>query len=502
MNVKINFLRERILTTIGAVAMTVSIVIVGAGFCGTMTATWLLSDQSAKPLSIALVDDSYSVARGIAYRSDEEGWLLNAPARALSVERDNGNGFVDYCRLRGRSAEPDDFLPRAWYGDYLAHLLKQAGENSGRHQFSQHDGYAVALVPAEDGRTKVHLHTGVEIFADQIILATGHSDGRGSITVPVTGGASLDQRLLANPWDAVKLGAVPNDSHFFMCGSGLTALDVVYALHRRSEKLRFTLMSRRGLLPQHHCQSPPKLQPQARRALLDQLTAGPRHCITVVRKVIAEHRARGGDWREVIDSLRPVVPQIWSNWSEADRRAFVRHIAPYWDTHRHRQPASTAALVASLTMSGRLSLMGGRIETISAHGDGLLLAIRPREATGSRVVRASYFVNCTGAGMAPAHPAIASDTGPHADRLHRPIVHARDSLFDQLRRDGIAKFDWAGLCVDESYRVVRVNGCSNPSLFYIGPALRRRFWEATAVPELLTHIERMTEIIRRQFSAR
>ncbi len=32
--------------------MTVSIVIVGAGFCGTMTATWLLSDQTVKPLPI------------------------------------------------------------------------------------------------------------------------------------------------------------------------------------------------------------------------------------------------------------------------------------------------------------------------------------------------------------------------------------------------------------------------------------------------------------------
>ncbi|WP_081716295.1 FAD/NAD(P)-binding protein [Paraburkholderia mimosarum] len=482
--------------------MTVSIVIVGAGFCGTMTATRLLSDQTEKPLSIALVDDSYSVSRGVAYRSDEEGWLLNAPARTLSVERDNGNAFVDYCRLRGRPAEPDDFLPRAWYGDYLAHVLKKAVANSGKHQFSQHDGYAVALEPVDDGRTKVHLHTGVGISADQVILATGHSDGRRSITIAATGGASLDQRLLVTPWDAVKLRAVPDDSHFFLCGSGLTALDVVYALHRRSEKLRFTLMSRRGLLPQHHCQSPPRLQPQARRALLDQLTVGPRHCITVVRKVIAEHRARGGDWREVIDSLRPAVPQIWSNWSEADRRAFVRHIAPYWNTHRHRQPASTAALVASLRMSGCLSLMAGRIETISAHGDGLLLAIRPRAAAASRVVHASYFVNCTDVGMAPAHRATASDTEPHADCKHRPIAHACDSLFDQLRRDGIAKFDWAGLCVDESYRVVRVNSCTNPSLFYIGPALKRRFWEATAVPELLMHIERMTEIIMRQVSAR
>ena len=479
--------------------MPVSIVIVGAGFCGTMTAIRLLSTQTNKRLLITLVDDERSVARGIAYRSDDEGWLLNAPARALSAERSNPNDFVDYCRRQGHPAEPNDFLPRAWYGDYLAYLLQQAVRTSGGHKLYQYDGRVVALKPAEDGRTIVHLQTGAQISADQVVLATGQDAGCSSATT-IFDDNSLGRRFIKNPWDAVQLQDLPADSHFFMSGSGLTALDLVHALHRRVAGARFTLMSRRGLLPQEHRQVTPMLPFEARCALLDELTNRPRHCVAAVRRAVAEHRARDGDWREVIDCMRPSLPHIWSRWSDADRRAFVRHLAPYWDTHRHRHPPGAAALTAELRARGRLSLLSGRIETIKPSDDELLLTIRLRASEESRIVHASYLVNCTGAGMAAVHSLTALDKGPYASKSHLSQTPTCNPLFDQLRRDGLAKFDWGGLCVDESYRAISVDGRTNPSLSYVGPALKNRYWEATAIPELLVHIERMIEVINHRYS--
>jgi uncharacterized NAD(P)/FAD-binding protein YdhS len=464
-----------------------------------MTAVRLLSAQTNKRLLITLVDDKRSVARGIAYRSDDEGWLLNAPARALSAERSNPNDFVDYCHRQGHRADPNDFLPRAWYGDYLAYLLQKAVQTSGGHKLHQHDGRVVALKSAEDGRTTVHLQTGAQISADQVVLATGQDTGCSSATT-VFDDNSLGRRFIKNPWDAVQLQDVPANSHFFMSGSGLTALDLVHALHRRVAGARFTLMSRRGLLPQQHRQVTPMLSLEARHSLLDELANRPRHCAAAVRRAVAEHRARDGDWREVIDCMRPSLPHIWSRWSDADRRAFVRHLAPYWDTHRHRHPPGAAALMAELRARGLLSLLSGRIETIKPGDDELLLTIRLRSNEESRVVQASYLVNCTGAGTAAARSNPMPDKELHASGSHLDQAPTCDPLFDQLRRDGLAKFDWGGLCVDESYRAISVDGRTNPSLSYVGPALKSRYWEATAIPELLIHIERMIEVINQRYA--
>lgn len=480
--------------------MPISIVIVGAGFCGTMTAVRLLSVQSVTRLSITLVDDRRSVARGIAYRPDDEGWLLNAPARTLSARREHPDDFVDYCRRGHRPADPDDFLPRAWYGDYLAHLLQDAELKSKRHQLCQQDGRVVALQPCGEGRTMVCLQSGVHIPADHVVLATGHHTGR-AYSAGVFDGRPLGPRFIRNPWDAMLIRDVPPDSHFFMWGSGLTALDLVHALDRRTERPRFTLMSRRGLLPQQHRRLTQVLAPEAKRALLDDMTGRPRRCFAAVRQTIAEHRARDGDWREVIDCLRPAIPQIWARWSDADRRAFVRHLAPYWDTHRHRQPPRTASLTEQLLANGRLTILRGRLRNIYRQpSDELQLIILPRASTNPHVIQPSYVVDCTGTGATTAYSPPESGVSQWPNRYPRDQVSLGDSLFDQLSRDGMATFDWNGLCVDESYSLIPADGFTGPSVSYVGPALRSRYWEATAVPELLMHIDRMIDDITRQFA--
>lgn len=41
----------------------------------------------------------------------------------------------------------------------------------------------------------------------------------------------------------------------------------------------------------------------------------------------------------------------------------------------------------------------------------------------------------------------------------------------------------------------------NPELFYVGPHLKRLYWEATAVPELMGHVVRLVAVLKRTLVA-
>jgi uncharacterized NAD(P)/FAD-binding protein YdhS len=48
-----------------------------------------------------------------------------------------------------------------------------------------------------------------------------------------------------------------------------------------------------------------------------------------------------------------------------------------------------------------------------------------------------------------------------------------------------------GITTDEFGAVVDASGCVAANLYYIGPMLRPRHWETTAVQELRTHAEQL-----------
>src|SRR5262249_6778565 len=104
-------------------------------------------------------------------------------------------------------------------------------------------------------------------------------------------------------------------------GSGLTAIDTVALLDERNFDACVHLVSRRGLTP---CVENPfaraldagqlRLQTQTPHALLRSLRAAAR-----------AHSARGGDWRDVVEAIRPISAGIWSSWNDRERKRFLRH---------------------------------------------------------------------------------------------------------------------------------------------------------------------------------
>jgi uncharacterized NAD(P)/FAD-binding protein YdhS len=52
-----------------------------------------------------------------------------------------------------------------------------------------------------------------------------------------------------------------------------------------------------------------------------------------------------------------------------------------------------------------------------------------------------------------------------------------------------------GIAVDETYAVIDNAGKALPVMSYVGPLLKARDWEATAVPELRRHAARLARYL-------
>ncbi|MGG1946858.1 FAD/NAD(P)-binding protein [Trinickia sp. NRRL B-1857] len=341
--------------------MAVSVVIVGGGFSGALTAIRLVSTTLPARMSLTLVDEYGRFGRGVGYRADAEGWRLNAPARVLSVSPDKPYEFVDYCNRHGHPASADSFLPRSLYGDYLADQLRQVDHKSDSHRLRRIKGRVVAVESDRDGDMQVCLPDGEGLQATTVVLVTGPGR-RGGDDATRIDALARDPRYFPDPWQLVVTPSLQAEGHFFILGTGLTSFDVNFALARRSPRRRFTSMSRCGLVPQSHAPCVQPLTSEAKSLLLSSLLVPPRQALAVLCESVLVHASLGGNWRDVIDSLRPTIPRISLRWTDAERRALVRHLAAYWDTHRHRCAPETVSVLTRLKRENRLTILVGRLE--------------------------------------------------------------------------------------------------------------------------------------------
>src|SRR5262249_49262449 len=130
---------------------------------------------------------------------------------------------------------------------------------------------------------------------------------------------------------------------------------------------------RHGLQPCGHRQVVPRphFQLAASRA-----TA--RGLLRSVRREAAACQEEGGDWRAVIDALRPEVPGLWRSMDLPERARFLRHVAPRWDVHRHRVAPEVEQLLDSWRREGSLTVLAGRVEALSRRGRRVAALVRPR----------------------------------------------------------------------------------------------------------------------------
>jgi uncharacterized NAD(P)/FAD-binding protein YdhS len=445
-----------------------TIVIVGAGFCGTTLAVNLLRLPSAGPTNIILIERA-QFARGLAYARLKYPYLLNVPAGRMSAAAEDPGEFLSFARRSHPDASASDFLPRELYGEYLESLLRAAEAGAPAGSVLQRlVGVAVAIERLHRrAGFHVHLADGRSVHADELVLATGNPPPG-----PLPGHERLrgSARYVPDPWQAPPRFQ-PGES-VLLVGTGLTMADVVLAgLPRDGQRVRLHALSRRGLMPAAQtpflaADIPPQLQ-----SLLScpETSASLVRLSREVRRLAQAGAHTGDDWRKLIAGVREFAPQLWQRMSAATRRRFVSHLRPYWDVHRHRLPASTATALQGLQRDGQLQVHAGRILGFEPMGRQVQVHYRPRGQHALATLLVDRVINCT---------------GPNYD-----VTQTQERALRDLLAQGIATCDplRLGLVTDHLGRLVGAHGRPTHNLYYLGPLLRARDWESTAASELRVH---------------
>jgi uncharacterized NAD(P)/FAD-binding protein YdhS len=195
---------------------------------------------------------------------------------------------------------------------------------------------------------------------------------------------------------------------------------------------------------------------------------------------VRERAGEDVDWREVVTSIRADTPALWQRLDLEERRRFLRHARPYWETHRHRSSPEAAHAIEELIETGRLELVAGALESLAEEDEGIVAQIRRRGASSSESLLVGKVINCT---------------GPDTD-----LARVRDPLVASLRRVGLIRPDELGLGLetDDDGRLVDAECRASEGLTLLGPLRKGRFWEHTAVPELRVAAKRVADRLVRE----
>ena len=443
------------------------IVIVGGGLSGTTLAIKLLR-EAKQALAIRLVDPAAQAGRGLAYSTEEPGHLLNGPALMFTLYPEQPDHFVDWLAAQPEFAgQPRDavaqaFAPRWRYGDYVNEELRRAQLAAGRGVTFEHVRARVEDLDVAGRGITLALDAGRVLLADQVVLALGVFQSRPRFDAD--GSLAQAGRYVANTWDRTRLAALVDAQEVVLVGASLTMIDTVVSLEKLGYRGTYRVLARHGLTPVERSDAAPATEPFGRE--------GPPGTLRrVVRELRAKARAivaHGGDWQSLPGALRPYMADWWRSAALTDRRRFFRHVRPHWDVFLHRAPPVSAALVAALRASGRLSIEAASVNGLAeAPGGRVSVSYRPRGGDDVRTLVTGGVVNCTG-----------PDYRWHA-ASEQPLV--RNLFARGLVQTGPVGL---GIAVDPSLAAVAANGSVSPQLSVLGAALRGTIIEPGTISEI------------------
>ena len=426
-------------------------IIIGGGASGVLLAYQLLQNPEFG-FRVTLIERRPEIGRGPAYHTSNPEHVLNVRAANMSALPDDSDHFWRWLSNRAEGPlcpDPFCFVPRRAYGDYLASLTTPfTSSESGSPRLTIVHGQCVDVVEGPAGVT-VTLADGSSHTGDVAVLATGNESPVAKFPCDV------------DPW-ALPSTVVDKDTTVLILGTGLTMIDYVLSLLRDGHRGRIIAMSRRGLLAKAHRRTDP--------TRIDEndipFGASASRLLRWLRERIDAHMAAGGDWRSVIDAVRPYTQRLWHELPLASRRRFLEHARAWWDVHRHRTAPEVEMRLTHALAAERLSLMAAKVAGIEPNAAGALVRYRQRGRQNIASLQVGMIVDCTG---------IVKD--PRA--TGNPVIQR---LFEQ----GLARTDalHIGIDIADDCAVINRNGIASRRLFAVGPLTRAAFWEIVAIPDI------------------
>jgi uncharacterized NAD(P)/FAD-binding protein YdhS len=446
--------------------------VIGGGLSGALVVVHLLHLVPAGT-QITLIERNPPVGRGVAYGTECDDHWLNVPAARMSAFADQPDHFFNWVSERvGRlgypdRVMPDDFLPRKIYGDYMAAVFAEArNQATDTVRFNNVTGELIDIEERPEGTVRLILTDARTIDADRVVLALGNLPGEYPIkrSLPFYHG----RRYVHVPWCSEVLDGIGKDQDVLIVGAGLTATDIIVQLDRLGHRGTVHALSRRGLRPRAHqtgiAPHPAFLDPAALPSTVAALT----------RLIRAEIR-KGGEWRAVVDSIRPFSHALWQGFSWEERARFMRHMRPFWEIHRHRIAPQVADIITRLVDAGRVKFYAGRLQSLKETRTGAEAVFRKRGTEDSITLNVAKVINCT---------------GPRTD--YSKYQHP---LYINLLARGLIDHDPLALGVHATPagEVYRYRAGLSGWLFAIGAPLKGVLWESTAALEIRVQAQQLSE---------
>ncbi len=411
--------------------------IIGFGFSGLMLVANLVR-RASESIEIYIIDPALN-ARGMAYSTPYEAHLLNVRAAGMHAFADEKEHFVQWLAEYHPRFTPQDFVPRQIYGDYLESIWNSTQELSAEKKiFLKLVPSVVVAVNKHSDELAVLTERGDAIAVQQVVLATGNEVK--PVQAPI-------ERVLQEPWTHGALAqAAKEQGPILLIGTGLTAVDMVLALRAEGYKGEIIAYSRNGLLPQPHRDYGPA----------EALDASEVNALQTLHQWSAWLRKKTrGEWRGVIDGLRPFTQSSWQKLRTRQQQLFFKRVASFWGVHRHRMAPQIAQHLHNEIGAGQLRVVN-------------------RTKFKKLKDTPTLAINCTG-------------TELNVQRSARPLL--KNLLSQRLiepHGNGV------GIAVDAHCRAW---GEAYPNLFSIGALMTGQLLESTAVPELRVQARDIAEAL-------
>jgi uncharacterized NAD(P)/FAD-binding protein YdhS len=347
-----------------------SVVIIGGGFAGAVTAIKLL-DQAAVPLSITIIERREELGRGVAYSTTDPVHLVNGPADIFSLYPDDMQHLSRWLAANGpeNGWQPPDNIgasspPRYLYGTYVRSEIQRAVSQARFGSTLHHVRASAASLVSAPHRIRVTTTDGGVIEADEAVLALGVFQPR-----PAAREAAVARHPLfsANPWDGVALDRLTASREILIVGASLSMVDAIASLEARGYRGRYRVISRRGQFVEGRRDAEP---------LRDFLAEGPLPATAraLLSRVKAERRAiaaAGGDWQSLPLAIRPHILPLWQKADDQERRRFARHLRAFWDVTAHRSAPESNKVIERVLAEGRLSQTRARLAGLAVDKKGI-----------------------------------------------------------------------------------------------------------------------------------
>lgn len=453
------------------------VLIIGGGLSGTMLAVQLLRLPGQR--RILVIEPRAELGRGEAYSAVELGHTLNGNAARMSVDPDNADDLTqwltDYIGAGGWPESDQQhvpiselFPPRGIFGLYAQQRLAEARAQSASSV--EHVRGEVVDLQVEEASTLLTLDNGQQLRGGFAVLATGMFP---AARTPQTESTGLNAAAV-DPWDVKAMTGIDPQAPVLIIGSGLTMVDAVVSLEQAGHRGPVEVFSRHGLLP-HVRRQPPSWVDFLGE---DHRLRSPRQLLREVRRQCAIAQTQGIDWQAPLDTVRAHIGRLWSQASEREKRQFVRHVRPWWESHHHRSPPLSAQLVTRLHDEGRLRIRAASFKGLEPSAEGVTIRLRHRGEQAITLVSGAALINSSG---------IEYDWR----RVARPLPQ-------QLLKRGLVRPGplALGIAADASGAVLDAEGTISRRLFAMGPPLRGMWWESTAVTDVALQAKALAARLR------